>query len=121
MSTWLGEGQFSALSYNLVEGKLGHVRPEPHTVKTSVDWISYLLGPLCLLPLLILLVFWSGAHQSSFRMFLTLELIVIVFWALAIVFSLWGFRKRSFKLKFLNLTTIVLATILGLLVGFSLL
>jgi len=54
-------------------------------------------------------------------MFLTLELIVIVFWALAIVFSLWGFRKRSFKLKFLNLTTIVLATILGLLVGFSLL
>ena len=82
---------------------------DPHT-RNFVDWVSCLVGPLCLLPLLILWVLWSGARRLSFQMFMTRELIVLVSWVLAIIFSLRGFRKSPFKLvKFLNITTIVLA------------
>ncbi len=90
-------------------------------MKNFVDSVSPWAGPLCLIPLLILWVSWSGAHQSSFHMFITRELIVLIACVLAIVFSVRGFTARSPKVKFLNVTTIVLATILGFLFGFSLL
>jgi hypothetical protein len=48
-------------------------------------------------------------------MFVAHELFVLVSWVLAIVFSVWGFRKRPFNLQFLNVTTIILASILWLL------
>ena len=65
-----------------------------------------------------LLVPWAlkwGAPVSSFHMFVAHELFVLVSWVLAIVFSVWGFRKRQSNLRFLNVTTIVLASILWLL------
>jgi hypothetical protein len=48
-------------------------------------------------------------------MFVARELFVFVFCVLAIVFSGWGFGERPFNLKFLNVTTAVLAFILWLL------
>lgn len=48
-------------------------------------------------------------------MFVAHELFVLVSWVLAIVFSVWGFRKRQSNLQFLNVTTIVLTSILWLL------
>jgi hypothetical protein len=48
-------------------------------------------------------------------MFVARELFVFVSCVLAIVFSGWGFGKRPFILKFLNVTTVVLASILWLL------
>jgi hypothetical protein len=47
--------------------------------------------------------------------FLAHELFVLVCWVLAIFFSVLGFRKRPFVLKFWNVTTIVLASVLWLL------
>jgi uncharacterized membrane protein len=97
------------------------MEPAPSIAKGIKGFALASIGPLCLLPLLVVWVLWAGAPQSSFQMFVTLELIVLVSGVLAIVFSLMGFRKRSSKLKFLNIATIVLACILGFLVGFSLL
>jgi hypothetical protein len=54
-------------------------------------------------------------------MFITRELIVLTACVLAIVLSVRGFTARSSKLEFLNIATIVLESILGLLLGFSLL
>lgn len=90
-------------------------------MKNSVDWVSCSVGSLCLFLLLILWILWWGKPQSSFLMFIIREVIIFVFWALALVFSLWGFRKRPFKLKLLNITTMVLASILGFLASFPLL
>ena len=84
-------------------------------MKNFVDWVSCLAGPLCLLLLLVPWILKWGAPVSSFQMFVAHELFVLISWVLAIVFSVWGFRKRSFNLKFLNVTTIVLASILWLL------
>jgi len=86
-------------------------------MRRLVDW----LAPVFLLPLVIILVRWAGRPQSSFQMFLSLELIVLVSWALAIVFSLWGFRRRPLPLKLLNVTVIVVGSMLALLDGFALL
>jgi len=84
-------------------------------MRNFVDWVSCLAGPLRLLPLLVPWVLKWGAAVSSFHMFVAHELFVLVSWVLAIVFSVWGFRKRPSNLQFLNVTTIVLASILWLL------
>jgi len=84
-------------------------------MRNFVDWVSCLAGPLCLLPLLVPWALKWGAPVSSFHMFVAHELFVLVSWVLAIVFSVWGFRKRQSNLQFLNVTTIVLTSILWLL------
>ena len=56
-----------------------------------------------------------GLLCRHFNMFVAHELFVLVSWVLAIVFSVWGFRKRQSNLQFLNVTTIVLTSILWLL------
>ena len=90
-------------------------------MKRFVDWVSCVVGPLCLLTLLILWVLWAGARQPSSHGFITRELIVLGTWALAILSSVLGIRKRPFKLKLLNLNIIVFASILGLSACFSML
>lgn len=88
---------------------------EDSRMKNLVDWVSCLAGPLCLLPLLVPWVLKWGSPGSSFHVFVARELFVFVFCVLAIVFSGWGFGERPFNLKFLNVTTAVLAFILWLL------
>ena len=90
-------------------------------MKNFVDWASCLVGPPCLLILLILWILWSGARQRSFQTFITRELVVLVSWVLAIVFSVWGFTKRPSRLKPLNIFTIVFASILWFADSFSML
>ena len=94
---------------------------ETKRMKNFLNWVSCLGGPLCLLVLLIVWVLWSGAHQPSFGAFVARELIVLLSWLLAIIFSVWGFGNRPRKLKFLNITIVVFASVLAPLDAFSLL
>jgi hypothetical protein len=81
----------------LLLAALGLASAGDPSIRNCVDWVSGLAGPLCLLPLLILWVRWSGVHQPSFQMFMARELIVLIFWVLAIIFSVRSFRKRPPK------------------------
>ena len=71
--------------------------------------------------LLIVWVLWSGAPQPSYQAFITRELIVLAAWLLAVIFSVWGFRSRPPKLRFLNIIIIVFTCLFAALDGFSLL
>ena len=82
--------------------------------------LTVFVGPLCLVPLLII-YFSAGGRLPSFWVFASLELTVLVSWFGAIYFSVHGLNERSFKLKVLNYAVIVLASVLAFLDGFGLL
>jgi uncharacterized membrane protein YfhO len=78
-----------------------------------------LAAPLCLIPLgIIALRAASLVPQSSFAMWVGLELVILVSAALAIGLSLWRFRERSASLKVLAIATIAVAGVLGPLEAF---
>jgi hypothetical protein len=83
--------------------------------------LTVFVGPLCLVPLLIIYFAAGGRRLPSFWVFAALELTVFVSWFGATYFSVHGIRKRSFKLKVLNYAVIVLAFVLAFLDGFGLL
>lgn len=111
-------------------------------MRSFIDRVSSLAGPLCLLPALVISGLWivavnrSSAQTERVSYYLSffprgtdvyqLALIVFVSCLLAIVFSVLGFRKRSFGhaagadwrgdlVQPLHIATIVMASIIGFL------